>query len=84
MFKFSNLVNSRLSFLLLSISAVILSNTINILCSLFGLYYSISLYHVYHLSIEQKLYNQLNILSLHFLTCKKTIDTLSEDPYVVR
>ena len=47
----------RLGFLLLSISVIISSNTINIFCYLIGFYSSIFsyIYHAYHSSIQQKI-----------------------------
>ena len=48
----NNSVTIGLSILLLSISAIITSNTINIECFLFGLYFSIFLYHSYHSAIQ--------------------------------
>ena len=81
MFSFLPLINNSgtigLRFILLSISAIISSNAINILHSLFGLYSS-TFYkdHPYHLSIQQKNYNPLNALRVHSLICQLTIDTL--------
>ena len=48
----NNSVTTGLSYLLLTISAIILPNTINIVPFLFGLYSSIFVYLQYHLSIQ--------------------------------
>ena len=48
----NNSVTTGLSYLLLTISAIILPNTINIVPFLFGLYSSIFVNLQYHLSIQ--------------------------------
>ena len=48
----NNSVTTGLSYLLLTISAIILPNTINIVPFLFGLYSSIFVYLQCHLSIQ--------------------------------
>ena len=50
----NNSVNIGLDFLLLSITAIILSNTMEILCFLFGLQY-FHKYHSYYLDIQSSL-----------------------------
>ena len=55
MFSFLPLINNsvtiELSFLVLSILTTTLSNTINVIRFLFGLYFPIFLYHPYHVTI---------------------------------